>query len=60
MSGVGVDVDVVVIGAGQAGLCAGWWLRRSGLTFVLLDDGAGPGGAWRHGWDSLRLFSPAG
>jgi cation diffusion facilitator CzcD-associated flavoprotein CzcO len=57
--GVDVEVDVVVIGAGQAGLCAGWWLRRSGLSFVLLDDGEGPGGAWRHGWDSLRLFSPA-
>ena len=52
-------VDVVVVGAGQAGLAVGYHLRRTGLSFVILDDQAGPGGAWRHGWDSLRLFSPA-
>ncbi|HCG57184.1 MAG TPA: pyridine nucleotide-disulfide oxidoreductase, partial [Brevibacterium sp.] len=52
--------DVVVIGGGQAGLAAGYFLRRTGLEFVILDDHAGPGGAWQHGWQSLRLFSPAG
>lgn len=51
--------DVVVIGAGQAGLATGFYLRRTGLSFVLLDAEEGPGGAWRHGWASLRLFSPA-
>lgn len=51
--------DVIVIGGGQAGLSAGYFLRRTGLSFVILDGEAGPGGAWRHGWDSLRLFSPA-
>ena len=51
-------LDVVVIGAGQAGLATGFYLRRSGLTHALLDDQPGPGGAWRHGWPSLRLFSP--
>lgn len=53
------DVDVVVIGAGQAGLATGYYLRRTGLSYLLLDEQAGPGGAWRHGWESLRLFSPA-
>jgi hypothetical protein len=52
-------VDVVVVGAGQAGLATGFYLRRSGLSYLLLDEQPGPGGAWRHGWDSLRLFSPA-
>ncbi|NVO31759.1 ArsO family NAD(P)H-dependent flavin-containing monooxygenase [Hymenobacter lapidiphilus] len=51
--------DVLVIGAGQSGLAVGYYLRRAGLNFVLLDDQAAPGGAWPHGWDSLRLFSPA-
>jgi len=51
--------DVVVIGGGQAGLAAGYFLRRTGLTFAILDDQDGPGGAWSHGWDSLTLFSPA-
>ncbi|MEV7568901.1 ArsO family NAD(P)H-dependent flavin-containing monooxygenase [Streptomyces tanashiensis] len=52
-------VDVVVIGGGQAGLAAGYHLRRLGLDFVVLDAQATPGGAWQHTWDSLRLFSPA-
>ena len=53
------DVDVAVIGGGQAGLATGYSLRRTGLSFTILDAEAGPGGAWRHGWDSLTLFSPA-
>lgn len=51
--------DVVVIGAGQAGLAVGRELARSGLSYVILDAQDGPGGAWRHAWHSLRLFSPA-
>ncbi len=54
-----VDVDVVVIGGGQAGLSAGYHLRRQNLDFVILDAQPSPGGAWQHTWDSLRLFSPA-
>lgn len=50
---------VVVIGGGQSGLAVGYYLRRTSLPFVILDAEPGPGGAWRHGWDSLRLFSPA-
>lgn len=53
------DLDVVVIGAGQAGLAAGFYLRRTGLSYAILDAQGGPGGAWRHAWESLRLFSPA-
>jgi cation diffusion facilitator CzcD-associated flavoprotein CzcO len=53
------EVDVLVVGGGQSALAASYFLRRSGLSFVLLDSEDGPGGAWRHGWDSLRLFSPA-
>ncbi|NGN65720.1 NAD(P)/FAD-dependent oxidoreductase [Streptomyces sp. A7024] len=53
-------VQVVVIGGGQSGLAAGYHLRRLGVDFVVLDAQSTPGGAWQHGWDSLRLFSPAG
>ncbi|MFE7112660.1 ArsO family NAD(P)H-dependent flavin-containing monooxygenase [Streptomyces sp. NPDC057575] len=52
-------VDVVVIGGGQAGLAAGYHLRRKKLDFVILDAQEEPGGAWQHTWDSLHLFSPA-
>jgi putative flavoprotein involved in K+ transport len=54
-----IDIDVVVIGGGQAALALGFYLRRTGLSYVILDDQEAPGGAWRHTWDSLRLFSPA-
>ncbi|MFH8491157.1 ArsO family NAD(P)H-dependent flavin-containing monooxygenase [Streptomyces longisporoflavus] len=53
------STDVVVIGGGQAGLAAGYHLRRLGADFVVLDARSTPGGAWRHTWDSLHLFSPA-
>ncbi|MGW4897120.1 ArsO family NAD(P)H-dependent flavin-containing monooxygenase [Kitasatospora sp. NPDC004240] len=51
--------QVLVIGAGQAGLAAGYHLRRAELDFALLDASPAPGGAWQNYWDSLRLFSPA-
>ncbi|MEE2061784.1 ArsO family NAD(P)H-dependent flavin-containing monooxygenase [Rhodococcus artemisiae] len=54
-----IDVDVVVVGGGQAGLAAGYYLRRGGHEFVILDDQPAPGGAWPHTWPTLRLFSPA-
>ncbi|HSV38743.1 MAG TPA: FAD-dependent oxidoreductase [Nocardioidaceae bacterium] len=50
-----MDVDVVVIGAGQAGLSASYHLLRKDADFVVLDANDGPGGAWRHRWDSLTL-----
>lgn len=52
--------DIIIIGGGQTGLSLGYYLRRAGADFIILDAEDGPGGAWRHGWDSLRLFSPAG
>lgn len=52
-------LDVIVIGAGQAGLAMGHYLAGRGLDFVLLEAGAKVGQSWRNRWDSLRLFSPA-
>lgn len=51
--------DVVVIGAGQAGLASGWHLKQQGLNFLILDEQSQPGGNWRNYYDSLELFSPA-
>lgn len=58
-----LDTPITVIGGGQSGLATAFYLRRAGLTpgedFVVLDAGDAPGGAWRHMWAGLRLFSPA-
>jgi putative flavoprotein involved in K+ transport len=51
--------DVAVIGGGQAGLAAAHVARKLGLTAVVLDASAGPGGSWPRYYDSLTLFSPA-
>jgi cation diffusion facilitator CzcD-associated flavoprotein CzcO len=53
------DLDVAVIGGGQAGLAMAWHLRRMGLRFAVLDAGGQIGSAWRSRWDSLRLCTPA-
>lgn len=52
--------DVVIIGAGQAGLSAAYHLRRLGTDFVVLDHDLGPGGAWQHRWPSLTLSTVNG
>ena len=49
--------DVVVIGAGQAGLAAGHFLARQGRRFVILEAGSSVATAWRERWDSLLLFT---
>jgi putative flavoprotein involved in K+ transport len=55
------STQVVVIGAGQAGLSVAYFLRRFDLTpgedFIVLDRGPNTGGAWQHRWDALRLGS---
>ncbi|WP_426996010.1 FAD-dependent oxidoreductase [Pseudarthrobacter sp. N5] len=74
MDTAGRTADVVVIGAGQAGLSAAYHLLRRGFvpageraapadaagTFAVLDAENGPGGAWRHRWKSLRMATVNG
>lgn len=51
--------ETVIIGGGQAGLTAGYYLAKHGRPFVILDANERIGDAWRKRWDSLRLFTPA-
>ena len=51
-------VDVVVIGAGQAGLAIGYFLARAGRRFLIVDGADSIAAAWRGRWDSLTLFTP--
>jgi putative flavoprotein involved in K+ transport len=52
------DVEVAVIGGGQAGLAMGHFLRRQGRRLVILERGGQIAPAWRERWDSLTLFTP--
>ena len=52
------QLGTVVIGGSQAGLAVGYFLKKRGLPFVILDENARIGHAWRKRWDSLRLFTP--
>jgi putative flavoprotein involved in K+ transport len=50
--------ETVIVGAGQAGLSAGYYLQKAS-RFVILDAHARVGDNWRERYDSLRLFTPA-
>ncbi|WP_421951074.1 flavin-containing monooxygenase [Pelagibacterium sp.] len=52
------EIDVLVIGAGQAGLAAGHHLARTELSFLIVDRHARIGDGWRRRYDSLTLFTP--
>jgi cation diffusion facilitator CzcD-associated flavoprotein CzcO len=58
-SRVALKTDIVVIGAGQAGLSSAYHLKKRGLApdrgFVVLDQSPQPGGAWQFRWPSLKL-----
>lgn len=54
------SADVLVIGAGQAGLSAAHHLDRTGTDHVVLDAEDAPGGAWRHRWTSLTMATVNG
>lgn len=48
---------ILVIGAGQAGLAAGYHLRRAGLSYIIVDGSNRVGDVWRNRYDSLTLFT---
>ena len=53
------QLDAIVVGAGQAGLAAGYHLRGLGCRYEILESRPRVGDQWRERWDSLRLFTPA-
>ena len=51
-------LDVLIIGAAQAGLALAYHLRSTSLRFQLVDGGARLGDSWRARYDSLTPFTP--
>lgn len=58
-TGMTERVETLIIGAGQAGLAAGYYLSKRGRPFLIVDANERIGDQWRRRWDSLLLFSPA-
>jgi putative flavoprotein involved in K+ transport len=52
-------LGTVVIGAGQTGLATAYFLGRSGVPCVVLDQHRRVGDQWRERYDSLLLNTPA-
>lgn len=50
--------NTIVIGAGQAGLSIGYYLKQNSDKFIILDKGQEVGDSWRNRYDSLVLFTP--
>ncbi|MBJ8069877.1 NAD(P)-binding domain-containing protein [Bacillus cereus] len=50
--------DIIIVGAGQAGLAMGYYLKQEGYSFLLLEAGNRIGNSWRNRYDSLQLFTP--
>ena len=55
--GTASQVEVVIVGAGQAGLAVSYYLRAFGVEHVVLERGR-VGESWRSRWDSFTLVTP--
>jgi cation diffusion facilitator CzcD-associated flavoprotein CzcO len=53
-----MDADVLVVGAGPAGLAVAACLRRRGVDVLVVDRGAAVGDSWRRRYDRLHLHTP--
>ena len=49
--------DIVVVGAGPAGLAVGACLRKAGLDFVILEKEQQVGSSWRRHYERLHLHT---
>lgn len=52
------EFEVIIIGAGQAGLAMGHRLAGSGVLFAILEASSAVGDVWRRRYDGLTLFTP--
>ncbi len=53
------EPQVVIVGAGQAGLASAYYLQRENIPFLMLEASGQAAGSWAEYYDSLVLFSPA-
>ena len=54
------EADVVIVGAGAAGLSAAAALKRRGIEAVVLEQNPRVGGTWSRRYDRLHLHTVRG
>lgn len=47
----------IIVGGGQAGLAAGYYLKKKQVPFLILEASTQAGSSWSARYDSLRLFT---
>jgi putative flavoprotein involved in K+ transport len=57
VNGKASQVEVVIVGGGQAGLAVSYYLRAFGVEHVVLERDR-VGESWRSRWDSFTLVTP--
>ena len=53
-----MDTDVIVVGAGPAGMSVAACLRGRGIDTLVLDRGTAAGDSWRSRYERLHLHTP--
>src|SRR5688500_13342937 len=53
-----MDAEVLVVGAGPAGLAVAACLRKQGVEPLVVDRGWAVGASWRGRYDRLHLHTP--
>lgn len=57
MKAEAATADVIVVGAGQAGLSLSYFLRQNNVSHVVLERDR-PFSSWRHRWDGFHANTP--
>ena len=52
------SVDVLVVGAGHAGLAMSGFLTQAGREHVVVERRDSLGGGWQDRWDEFTLVTP--
>lgn len=53
-----MPTEVLIIGGGQAGLAAAYFLSQRNIPYLIVDKGKEVGDVWKRRYDSLTLFTP--
>jgi putative flavoprotein involved in K+ transport len=52
------QVDTIIVGGGQGGLSASYFLKQQGREHVILEQAPQAAQVWRNRWDSFTLNTP--